>query len=214
MRAIDWRTSSSRSANASAAHSGLIPVSSCDLLAEVVVGEGEHAAVGVVDEDDLLGAEQALRDRQRADLVVGDDAAGVADHVRVAFLRPSSPYGLRRASMQATTATFLAGRQRQLALVEAGGVALGVASRSSVTVTTVLLSENGMGCMTIQTEVRPADGRLPPPMPRAYPTIIDLVGSTRSCGSTASRGRARRRSWRSSSSLTRAGRTRTGSGSR
>ncbi len=32
--------------------------------------------------------------------------------------------------------------------------------------------------MTIQTEVRPADGRLPPPMPRAYPTIIDLVGST------------------------------------
>ena len=32
--------------------------------------------------------------------------------------------------------------------------------------------------MTIQTEVMPADGRLPPPMPRAYPTVIDLVGST------------------------------------
>src|SRR5580765_4619342 len=32
--------------------------------------------------------------------------------------------------------------------------------------------------MTIQTEVMPGDGRLPPPMPRAYPTVIDLVGST------------------------------------
>ena len=32
--------------------------------------------------------------------------------------------------------------------------------------------------MTIQTEVMPADGRLPRPMPRSYPTIIDLVGST------------------------------------
>src|SRR5580765_4840719 len=32
--------------------------------------------------------------------------------------------------------------------------------------------------MTIQTEVMPGDGRLPPPMPRAYPTVIDLIGST------------------------------------
>src|SRR5918996_5674470 len=30
---------------------------SLDLTLELVVGEGEHAAVGVVDEDDLLGAE-------------------------------------------------------------------------------------------------------------------------------------------------------------
>ena len=86
MRAMDSRTSSSRSANASGAHCGLIAGLVLDLSAELVVGEREHAAVGVVDEDDLLGPEQALRDRQRADLVVGHDAAGVADHVRVALL--------------------------------------------------------------------------------------------------------------------------------
>jgi hypothetical protein len=38
-----------------------------------------------VDEDDLPGAEQALADGQGADLVVGDDTAGVADHVGVAL---------------------------------------------------------------------------------------------------------------------------------
>src|SRR6202035_4830237 len=40
-------------------------------------------AVGVVDQHDLPGAEQALADRQRPDLVIGDDPAGVADHVRL-----------------------------------------------------------------------------------------------------------------------------------
>jgi len=48
-----------------------------DRLLELVVGEGEHAAVGVVDEDDLLGAKQPLADGQRADLVFGDHASGV-----------------------------------------------------------------------------------------------------------------------------------------
>jgi hypothetical protein len=38
----------------------------------------------VVDEDDLPGAEQPLADHQRADHVIGDDAARVADDVRVA----------------------------------------------------------------------------------------------------------------------------------
>jgi hypothetical protein len=37
-RAIDWRTSASRSSNASAAHSGLMPVSSRTRLLERVVG--------------------------------------------------------------------------------------------------------------------------------------------------------------------------------
>src|SRR6266851_5520150 len=50
-------------------------------LLERVVGEGEHAAVGVVDQDDLPGAEQSLADGQRPDLVVGDDPACVADDV-------------------------------------------------------------------------------------------------------------------------------------
>src|SRR5579871_1826187 len=50
-------------------------------LLESVIGEREHAAVGVVDQDDLRGAEQPLADRQRPDLVVGDDPAGVPDDV-------------------------------------------------------------------------------------------------------------------------------------
>ena len=87
IRLIDCRTSVSRSVNDSAAHGGLSPVSSWMRLLELVVGEGQHPAVGVVDQDDLLGAEQALGDGQRADLVVGDDAARVADDVRVAFVQ-------------------------------------------------------------------------------------------------------------------------------
>jgi len=60
MRAIDCLTSFSRSENASAAHSGLIPVSCSMEALNASVGEREHPAVGVVDEDDLLGPEQAL----------------------------------------------------------------------------------------------------------------------------------------------------------
>ena len=62
-----------------------------DLRLHLVVAEREHAAVGVVDEDDLLGAEQALRDRQRADGVVAHHAARVADHVGVALLEAEHP---------------------------------------------------------------------------------------------------------------------------
>src|ERR1700704_1749542 len=40
---------------------GLDPRLLLELGLEVVVVEGEHPAVGVVDEDDLLGPEQALR---------------------------------------------------------------------------------------------------------------------------------------------------------
>src|SRR5258705_44377 len=54
---------------------------------EVFVGECEHPAVGVVDENDLLGTEQPLTDGERADLIVGDHAAGVADHVRLAVVQ-------------------------------------------------------------------------------------------------------------------------------
>ena len=87
MRAIDWRTSVSRSPNASVAHGGLDAGLLLDRGLEAVVGEGEHAAVGVVDEDDLRRAEQPLADGQRADLVLGDHAARVADDVRVALVQ-------------------------------------------------------------------------------------------------------------------------------
>ena len=41
-----------------------------DAAAELVVGEGEHPAVGVVNEHDFLGAEQPLADGQGAHFVV------------------------------------------------------------------------------------------------------------------------------------------------
>ncbi|MEY2754319.1 MAG: ATP-dependent Clp protease proteolytic subunit [Actinomycetota bacterium] len=55
-----------------------------DIGLEGVLGDGLQAAVGVVDEDDLAGPEEALGEHQRADHVVGDHPAGVADDVGVA----------------------------------------------------------------------------------------------------------------------------------
>jgi hypothetical protein len=57
----------------------------------LVVVEREHPAIGVMDEDDLLGAEEALRDDEGSDGVVGDDATRIADHVRVALLETEDP---------------------------------------------------------------------------------------------------------------------------
>ena len=45
----------------------------------------------MVDEDDLARAQKTLGDGERADLVVGYDPAGVADHVRVALLETEHP---------------------------------------------------------------------------------------------------------------------------
>ncbi len=52
-----------------------------------VVGEGQHAAPCVVDQDELVGVEQVVRDDQAADRVVADHAAGVADDVRISGLQ-------------------------------------------------------------------------------------------------------------------------------
>ena len=48
-----------------------------------LVGEGLHAAVGVVDHEPLLGAEQLVGDDEGADGVIARAAAGVADDMRV-----------------------------------------------------------------------------------------------------------------------------------
>jgi len=68
----------------------LIPVS-CWTWRRNSSSLNEHPAVGVVDEHDLLGREQPLRDRKRTDLVVGDDTARVPDHVGVALAQPEQP---------------------------------------------------------------------------------------------------------------------------
>ena len=53
------------------------------LGADLVVLEGERAAAGVPDDDDLLGAQEVLADDERADGVVTGEPAGVADDVCV-----------------------------------------------------------------------------------------------------------------------------------
>ncbi len=46
---------------------------------------GVHqSAIGVIDDHDFLGAQQVVGDQQGAQRVVGNDAAGIADDVRVA----------------------------------------------------------------------------------------------------------------------------------
>ena len=67
---------------------GAQPGIGLDLGFDLVVGECLHSALAVVDEHDLGGAEQALGDDQCPDRVVGDDAARVADDVRVPGLKP------------------------------------------------------------------------------------------------------------------------------
>jgi len=42
----------------------------------------------------LLGSQQVLRDRQRADRVVGNDPARVADHVGLPLGQPEDPVGV------------------------------------------------------------------------------------------------------------------------
>ena len=88
MRLIDCRTSLSTSVNDSTANAGAIPGRVLELGPEPVVGHELHPAVGVVDQDDLVGAESPLRDRERADHVIGDHSAGVSKHVRLAPLQP------------------------------------------------------------------------------------------------------------------------------
>ena len=74
------------------------------------VAERDHAAVRVVDQDDLGRAEEPLRDCQRADRVVGRDTAGVADHMRLAFMQPEQPVHVQSSVHgYASTATCFAG---------------------------------------------------------------------------------------------------------
>ena len=79
---------------------------------KLVVGERQHAAVGVVDQDDLLGAEQSLTDGQRADLVVGDHTARVADDVRLAVFQAQEPVDVEPGIHARHDRNVLARRQR------------------------------------------------------------------------------------------------------
>jgi hypothetical protein len=81
----------------------------------------------VVDEDDLVGAEQPLRDDQRANCVVGGDAAGVADDVRLALLEAEYVVDVQAGIHARQHSDMLGGRERKIALRERLGIGLVVA---------------------------------------------------------------------------------------
>src|SRR5680860_544716 len=59
-----------------------------------LVGEGLHAAVGVVDHEPLICTEQLVRNDQRADGVVAGASTGVADNVSIPFCEPGELGGI------------------------------------------------------------------------------------------------------------------------
>src|SRR5208337_3372603 len=55
---------------------------------QIGVLERLHPAVGVIDDHELLGAQQVVRNQQRTHRILSDDSAGVADDMSVAGLEP------------------------------------------------------------------------------------------------------------------------------
>src|SRR5665811_545409 len=64
------------------------PRGGLQLVGELVVGDGSHAAAVVHDEHDFAGARQVLAGSQRPNDVLCDHATGVADDVGVALSEP------------------------------------------------------------------------------------------------------------------------------
>ena len=64
-----------------------------DLVAQIVLGGVHQSAIGVIDDHKFLSAEKMMGDDERAQRVVGYDAAGVADDVGIAFLESQSTSG-------------------------------------------------------------------------------------------------------------------------
>ena len=63
----------------------------------------------MIDDHEFLGAQQVVRNDQRAQGVLGDDAAGIADDVRVSCASPRVRIE-SRVSMQVRTASLRLGR--------------------------------------------------------------------------------------------------------
>lgn len=59
---------------------------------QIIFANFQEAAIGVIDDDEFLRIEQVMRDDQRADRIVGGNASGVADHVRVAGTKPEAMF--------------------------------------------------------------------------------------------------------------------------
>ena len=51
--------------------------------AQILILKRQHAAVGVIDDDEFLRAEKLVRNDERAQGVLGDDPSGIANDVGV-----------------------------------------------------------------------------------------------------------------------------------
>jgi hypothetical protein len=58
-------------------------------LANYFVGEELHPAVGLINDESLVGAEELVQSHQRTDCVIAGSAAGVPNEVRIAFRQSS-----------------------------------------------------------------------------------------------------------------------------
>ena len=134
IRAIDWRTSSSRSGKASAAHSGLTPVSSwTERLNSSSVNVSMPQSVWWMSTISRVPSRRCEIASERISSSVTTPPA-----LRITCAspssRPSSPYGFRRASMQARTATPFAGGSGRSPFSKSAAYDAALRTSSSVTV--------------------------------------------------------------------------------
>ena len=59
---------------------------------EFILLHFQQSAIGVVDDDELLRIEEVMRNDQRAQRILGGDAAGIANHVRVPRLQSQAAF--------------------------------------------------------------------------------------------------------------------------
>jgi hypothetical protein len=83
------RTLSSRSANRrKSIQVASAPASAASFAWMSSFVEREHPAVRMRDHEGFPGTEEPVRDEERPEYVVRDDATGVSDHVSIAVLEP------------------------------------------------------------------------------------------------------------------------------
>ena len=151
-RCIDWRTSWSTSVNASTAQAGRWPTSVSSSCRKSSVSVSQ-AAAGVVDEYDAAGAQRPLADGQRADDVVGDHAARVADGVAVAELQAERVVQVEAGVHAGDHGHLQHGAGVHAGVGELGGVPRFASTRRSVTVppVTAALRSAGSGATQMST---------------------------------------------------------------
>jgi hypothetical protein len=69
-----------------------------EVAAQVLIAKGHQTAVGVFDDDDFFDAQQMVRQDERAEHILADNAPRVANHVRLARLEPQRRFDLHLAA--------------------------------------------------------------------------------------------------------------------